>query len=109
MTASALHLALAVLAVWRVCNMIAHEAGPFNVFYLLHNTLGSTFLTDELHWEGSNVLGDLIACPLCLSVWVAAPVALLFAQDPVQWVLYWLGISGGSSLITAVLNGLEST
>jgi hypothetical protein len=83
-------LILSVLATWRVSHLIAFEDGPFDVIVRLRAR------------AGGGVLGRLMDCPYCLSLWIAAPLALLLA-NPVPsvgaWCAAWLAISGGSSLL----------
>lgn len=80
-------LTLSVLATWRVAHLIAHEDGPFDVIVRLRQR------------AGDGVLGKLMDCPYCLSLWIAAPLALLLAGSPGAWCVAWLGISGGASLL----------
>jgi uncharacterized protein DUF1360 len=80
-------LTLSVLATWRVSHLIAQEDGPFDVIVRLRSR------------AGDGVLGKLMDCPYCLSLWIAAPLALLLAREPGAWCVAWLAISGGSSLL----------
>lgn len=82
-----LRLTLSVLATWRVSHLISQEDGPFDVIVRLRGR------------AGDGVLGKLMDCPYCLSLWIAAPMALLLAREPVAWCVAWLAISGGSSLL----------
>ena len=80
-------LTLAILATWRVSHLIAAEDGPFDVIVRLRRRAGDGFF------------GKLMDCPYCLSLWIAAPLALLLAGNAVAWCVAWLAISGGSSLL----------
>ena len=83
-------LVLAVLATWRLSHLVAREDGPFDVVLRLRARAG----------EG--MLGRLMDCPYCLSLWFAAPAALLLARrfpGFLAWCVAWLAISGGSSLL----------
>lgn len=83
---------LCVLATWRLSHLVAHEDGPFDAVIRLRAR------------AGDGVLGRLMDCPYCLSLWIAAPAALLLAwrvpelRFPESCVA-WLAISGGSSLL----------
>ncbi len=68
-------------------HLIASEDGPFDVIVRLRLR------------AGNGVLGKLMDCPYCLSLWIAAPLALLLADGAVAWCVAWLAISGGSSLL----------
>jgi hypothetical protein len=82
-----LRIVLAVLATWRVAHLIAREDGPFDVVLRLRAR------------AGSGTLGQLMDCPYCVSIWVAAPWAVWIAHGPVEWIAVWLAISGGASLL----------
>lgn len=86
-----LALAIAVLGVWRLCHLIAHEDGPFDAIARLRER------------AGDGVFGALMDCAYCLSLWWAVPFAAFLAVDwgvsPLEGAALWLGISGGASLI----------
>lgn len=90
-----LRVALAILATWRVAHLIAREDGPFDVIVRVRAR------------AGDGVLGRLMDCPYCLSLWVAAPWAFWIAHDPVEWIAVWLAVSGGASLLERM--GVESS
>jgi len=83
---------LAGLAVYRLSRMIADEEGPFEVFARLRG------LPNAETWIGRG-----LACILCLSVWVALPVAL-WIDWSLSWWLTWLALSG----VTAILRKWEN-
>ena len=80
-------LVVAVLATWRLSHLIAHEDGPFDAILALRQR------------AGSGVLGRLMDCPYCSSMWIALPFAFLVARTPVAWCIAVLAISGGASLL----------
>lgn len=82
-----LRFVLAVLATWRVTHLLACEDGPADLIFRLRVRLG----------EG--MLGRLMDCFNCLSLWVAAPISLLLSQNPVDLVLIWPALSGGACLL----------
>ena len=59
-----LRFVLSVLATWRVTHLLAYEDGPWDVFVRLRAALGN------------GVLGRLLDCFQCVSVWVSALFAL---------------------------------
>lgn len=79
-------LVLAILATWRVAHLVAREDGPFEIIVRLRARVGN------------GVLGALMDCPYCLSMWVAIPFAFLLGQGLAAWLTAWLAISGGASL-----------
>ena len=78
---------LAVLAVWRVTHLLASEDGPLDLIARFRAQLGN------------GVLGKLMDCFYCLSLWIAAPAALFVTRKPLDWALTWLAISGGACLL----------
>jgi hypothetical protein len=82
-----IRLVLAVLATWRVTHLFVHEDGPGDIFVRLRRRLGQGFA------------GRLMDCFYCLSVWVAAPMALFVSRRPVEWFFAWLALSGAACLL----------
>ncbi|MEO5797538.1 MAG: DUF1360 domain-containing protein [Rhodoferax sp.] len=80
-------LLLGALATWRATHLLALEDGPFNGVLRLRQAAGNSL------W------GQLLDCFYCLSLWVAAPVALAVARNPLEWLLAWLGLSGAACLL----------
>jgi len=80
-------LALGALATWRLTHLLAREDGPADVVVLLRSR------------AGGGRLGRLMDCFLCLSVWVAGPVALLVARTRREAFLTWIALSGAACLL----------
>jgi hypothetical protein len=78
---------LAVLATWRVTHLLASEDGPWDIIVRLRGRLGN------------GVVGSLMDCFQCLSIWIGAPVAFLFSHSAGEWMLYWLALSGAACLL----------
>lgn len=89
-------LVLATLAAWRLTHLLAAEDGPFGLVLALRQRLGNTA------W------GQLMDCPYCVSLWVAAPLALLLASDGLGWCLTTLALSGAVCIIEAALDARAS-
>jgi len=87
MTEPWLRLLLAVLACWRVTHLLALEDGPWDAVVRFRARLGS------------GLLGRLMDCFYCLSVWVAAPLAFFVARGPAELLVAWLAISGAACLL----------
>jgi len=85
-------LILGILAVWRVTHMLSAEDGPLDLFVHLRKLLG----------EG--LLGNLMDCFMCLSVWVAMPAAALIATAWKEGIFMWLAMSGGAILLERFAN-----
>ena len=82
---------VAVLATWRLMRLVAREDGPFEFIVKLRVRAADGFV------------GQLMDCPYCLSLWLAAPFAFALADSAVVWVAAWRAISGGASLIENLL------
>ena len=83
----AIWFALAVLATWRVTHLLAREDGPADLIVRFRARLGH------------GVAGRLMDCFDCLSLWVAAPAALVISQKPLDWLFVWLALSGAACLL----------
>ncbi len=78
---------LAVLATWRVTHLLASEDGPADLIFRFRRLLGQS------------LAGTLMDCFNCLSLWVAAPMALFVSRQATEWLVSWLAISGGACLL----------
>jgi len=78
---------LATLAVWRITHLLSHEDGPWDVFLRLRRTLGDS------------IIGKLVACFYCLSIWVALPFAGFLQGNATETFVGWLAISGAAVLL----------
>lgn len=80
-------LALGVLTVWRVTHLFNAEDGPWQLMVRLRRLAGSGF------W------GELLDCFYCLSLWVAAPLALVLGSSAKERLLLWPALSAGAILL----------
>ena len=78
---------LAVLATWRVTHLLASEDGPADIIVRFRALLGQS------------IVGKLMDCFNCLSLWIAAPAALFVSRRPLGWLFCWLALSGGACLL----------
>ena len=76
---------IAALFVYRLSRMVAEEEGPFKLFTWLRS------LAPESTWVQRGM-----ECIMCLSVWVALPVAYWLGGD---WVLTWLALSAVAVIV----------
>ena len=88
---------VAVLATWRISHLVAKEDGPFDLVLRARAR------------AGTSVLGRLMDCPYCVSVWVAVPFAGWLARRGrlrgTDVVPFWLAISGGACLLEQATSG----
>lgn len=82
---------LAVLATWRVTHLLAREDGPADIIVRFRALLGE-----------KSIVGKLMDCFNCLSLWIGAPVALFVSRMPLEWLLSWLALSGGACLLERI-------
>ncbi len=80
-------LVLGALSVWRLTHLFQAEDGPGELLARLRRSAGSGF------W------GALLDCFYCLSLWVAAPFAVLLGADWRERLLLWLALSGAACLL----------
>jgi hypothetical protein len=82
---------VAVLATWRISHLIVKEDGPFDVVLRTRAR------------AGTSMLGRLMDCPYCVSVWAALPLAGWLARrgglPATDVVPVWLAISAGACLL----------
>ena len=87
-------LTLAVLTIWRVTHLLAVEDGPGQLLARLR------------HWMSAGFTGTLFTCFSCLSLWVAAPVAMWLGEGWAERLLLWPALSAGAILLERV-TGVE--
>ena len=87
----------AVLATWRVTHLLASEDGPAEAVFRLRR------------WVGHGLIGSLMDCFNCLSLWIAAPAALFVSTRLLSWGLSWLALSGGACLLERITNAHAGT
>jgi predicted acyltransferase len=78
---------LGVFASWRLAHLLACEDGPWDLLARLRAAVGN------------GVLGRLMDCFYCVSLWVAAPFGLLLGRSAQECVLAWLALSGAACLL----------
>lgn len=81
---------LGVLAVWRVTHLLYAEDGPWDTIVRVRRLAGAGF------W------GRLLDCFYCLSLWIAAPLAVLLGSGWAERLLLWPALSAGAILIERV-------
>ena len=95
---------LAILATWRLSNLIANEDGPFDVFARLRLRAGVYYDVDS-NPIGKNVFARGLLCIWCVSVWIAFVVSF-FDPNTVNihtFIINWLAISAGAIFFDEVL------
>ncbi len=85
--------ALALLVTWRVTHLMSEEDGPGDIIVRLRSKLGDS------------TVGRAMDCFLCLSLWIAAPAALIVARDAATWGVEWIALSGAACLLERATAG----
>lgn len=78
---------LAALATWRLAHLVAYEDGPANA------------IANARARAGTSLVGELMDCFYCLSLWAAAPFALSVARRRRDAPIAWLALSGAACLL----------
>jgi Protein of unknown function (DUF1360) len=78
---------LATLAVWRITHLLSHEDGPWDLTLRVRRILAR------------GMLGKLLSCFYCLSIWVAMPFAWFLKGNYAETLVGWLALSGASVLL----------
>lgn len=86
-------LVLAVLAIWRLTFLLQAEDGPWDMVLHLRRRLGDSY------W------GKLMDCFYCLSLWIAAPFAIILGEGAGEILLLWPALSGGAILLHRATGG----
>ena len=90
---------LAVLATYRLAQLVALDDGPLDCFATLRGL--TVYSPKGKRREGPiwKSLEELMDCPYCLGVWFAGLMTLLVVQivptDLWTGLLFWLGVAGG--------------
>ncbi len=84
-------LLVAALVVFRVTHLLAKEDGPWRLVVRLRRVVGEGF------W------GELLDCFYCLSLWVAAPLALALGTSWSERLLLWPALSGAAILLERLI------
>ncbi|MEO8131915.1 MAG: DUF1360 domain-containing protein, partial [Bryobacteraceae bacterium] len=76
---------ICVLSVWRITHLLSTEDGPFKCIYKLRRFIHAGPVPVSALPMGRAarmraVLAELLDCFYCLSLWIAAPFALLLGR-----------------------------
>jgi len=82
--------ALAALVTWRLTHLFAREDGPGDILARLRARLGTS------------LLGQLMDCFYCVSLWVAAPLALFTGSTPLEYALACPALSAAACLLERI-------
>jgi hypothetical protein len=91
----------AILATYRIAMMVTREEGPFDVFERLRRWANDALPAKVSHNRARpHWIARGLACPLCVSWWLALPAALIAAVVAgAAWplgLLLWPAVAGGA-------------
>jgi hypothetical protein len=94
-----LEIGVAILACYRLAQLVALDEGPYKVFARFRAELGRRAASGSAFWENS---AELMHCPFCLGLWFAAPLAVWVGGSVVDIIIIWLAIAGGQAFLQGV-------
>lgn len=89
-------LLVGILITWRVTHLLSTESGPWDI------------LGKFRRLAGTGIVGELLSCFYCLSLWTAAPLAWLLADNWRHRILLWPALSAGAILLERITTRGES-
>jgi hypothetical protein len=92
-----LRIVVAVLAVWKVCQVLAYEDGPWDLMIWLRRHLHPGQGRDPLKIR--SMLSQGLNCVACSSVWIAWLPAWWIASGWKEWAVLWLAIAGAATIL----------
>jgi len=84
------YLMLGVLGVWRITHLLQAEDGPWDLVVRLRRA------------TGARTWARVLDCFHCLSLWIAAPFAILLGTDVLEILLLWLALSAAAILLESL-------
>lgn len=90
-------LVLGALGVWRITHLLQAEDGPWDLIVRLR------------HLAGSSVLGKMMDCFYCLSVWIALPFAVGLGEGWKEKTMLWPALSAAAILLERVSTAAPAT
>lgn len=81
---------ISILAVWRVTHLIQAEDGPFDLIFKLRKL------------AGKSIVGSLMDCFFCLSIWVALLPAVYIGITWVERILLVPALSAGAIFLNRI-------
>jgi hypothetical protein len=84
-------LIVGILCVWRATHLLHAEHGPGGVMTWIRS------------WMAARGSSSVVACFLCLSLWVAVPFAALVGKSGGERFMLWLGFSAGAILLERLM------
>lgn len=94
-------IVLAVLGCYRLCELVAVDDGPYQVFAKLRSALDAAGTRQGTFAYN---LAELFSCPYCLGIWFSVLCTFLVFYR-VDAMLVFLGIAGGQCALRDLTAG----
>lgn len=94
-----LRFVIAVLACYRLAQLVAIDDGPYFIFDRFRKEIGKRAADGDTLWVN---LAELTVCPFCLGIWFALPLAVWVGGTIIEIIIIWLAIAGGQAFLQGV-------
>ena len=107
----ALQFVVVVLATYRLASLLAREEGPYIPLGTLKDGKFQTGVFERLrqlagaYGEQSTSLSRGVQCPLCIGVYAAALIIVLWSVPYADLAVIWLGVAGGAKFLYQLHGG----
>jgi hypothetical protein len=97
------------LATWRLTSLLVWEAGPWDILARMRHHLGVRYDAESQRYS-DRMLGRMLICPWCASVWCGAAMASLYLLTPrlSVWIGLPLAFSAAAVMIEKAVSHGES-
>ena len=98
-----IELLIQVLATWRLTSLLGREDGPFEMFAKMRDLAGIKY-NEQSYPYSNNVVGKMLLCFLCTSIWAAILVVLLTGPFTLIQIL---AVSGGAIFMDKLIRRID--
>jgi len=88
------------LATWRLTSLIVWEAGPWDILAHLRHLLGVRYDAQSQRYADT-MLGRMVICPWCASVWCGVAMTVFYLLTP--RVSVWIGLPLAFSAVAVLI------
>lgn len=86
-----------VLVNYRLSQLLVYDDGPGDIIFRLRDWIGVYDVNEA--GERQTFFAKLLACPYCVGLWLALPLALVGTLHIYSVPIWWLAIAGGQSFL----------
>lgn len=88
------------LLTWRITVLATFDRGPGDVLTKFRSIIGIVY-DERSNRQSTTMLGEILNCHFCASMWIGWIVALVWLQDW-KFIIVGLALSAGSLIISAI-------